>query len=287
LARGYFFGWIKAGWKTGWKRFSFVKAESCREISPAVFAEFEAKLNFNEFVTAVHAQCWFEQDHLLRSARIETIRFMNILITAGPTREPIDPVRFLSNRSSGKMGYAMAHAFVEAGHRVILISGPTSQPVPAGVDLLLVETAAEMFSAVSHWIGRMEIAIFSAAVADFTPSTVALQKIKKTCETFTLELVRTKDVLGAAREEFSFQGILVGFAAETENLEVNARNKLTSKGCDLVVANDVSKPGLGFDSDRNEVILVYRDRVESLPASTKVLLADQLAAKILALSTSC
>jgi phosphopantothenoylcysteine synthetase/decarboxylase len=184
------------------------------------------------------------------------------------------------------MGYAMAHAFAEAGHRVILISGPTAQPVPAGVDLLLVETAAEMFLAVSHWIGRMEIAIFSAAVADFTPSMVALQKIKKNSESHTLELVRTKDILGSAREEFGFQGILVGFAAETENLEKNARDKLTIKGCDLVVANDVSKPGLGFDSDRNEVILVYRDRVVTLPATTKVLLADQLAAEILLLWTS-
>jgi phosphopantothenoylcysteine decarboxylase/phosphopantothenate--cysteine ligase len=209
---------------------------------------------------------------------------MNVLITAGPTREPIDPVRFLSNRSSGKMGYAMAHAFVELGHRVILISGPSSQPLPAGVDFIQVETAAEMFSAVAHWIRRADIAIFAAAVADYTPSLVAPQKIKKTDETFTLELVRTKDILGSARLEFSYKGVLVGFAAETENVIENARKKLLKKGCDLVVANDVSKPGLGFDSDRNEVILVFPDRFEALPAGDKVQLADQVAEEILRIS---
>jgi phosphopantothenoylcysteine decarboxylase/phosphopantothenate--cysteine ligase len=209
---------------------------------------------------------------------------MNVLITAGPTREPIDPVRFLSNRSSGKMGYAMAHAFVELGHRVILISGPSSQPLPAGVDFIQVETAAEMFSAVAHWIRRADIAIFAAAVADYTPSLVAPQKIKKTDETFTLELVRTKDILGSARLEFSYKGVLVGFAAETENVIENARKKLLKKGCDLVVANDVSKPGLGFDSDRNEVILVFPDRFEALPAGDKVQLADRVAEEILRIS---
>ena len=213
-----------------------------------------------------------------------TMTLMNVLITAGPTREPIDPVRFLSNRSSGKMGYAMAHAFVELGHRVILISGPSSQPLPAGVDFIQVETAAEMFSAVAHWIRRADIAIFAAAVADYTPSLVAPQKIKKTDETFTLELVRTKDILGSARLEFSYKGVLVGFAAETENVIENARKKLLKKGCDLVVANDVSKPGLGFDSDRNEVILVFPDRFEALPAGDKVQLADQVAEEILRIS---
>ena len=209
---------------------------------------------------------------------------MNILITAGPTREPIDPVRFLSNRSSGKMGYALAHAFMQAGHRVILISGPSSQPLPAGVDFIQVETAAEMFSAVSHWIGKADIAVFAAAVADYTPLRAAHRKIKKSDEVLSLELIRTRDILGAARSEFEFRGILVGFAAETENLEENARSKLAKKGCDLVVANDVTKPGLGFDSDRNEVTLVFPDRIEVLPAGEKIHLADQLAEEILRLS---
>lgn len=208
---------------------------------------------------------------------------MIILITAGPTREPIDPVRFLSNRSSGKMGYALAHAFVELRHRVILISGPSSQPLPSGVDFIQVETAAEMFSAVAHWITRAEVAVFAAAVADYTPRQSAPQKIKKTGEILTLELVRTRDILGSARSEFSFQGVLVGFAAETENVEANARRKLEEKGCNLVVANDVSKPGTGFDSDRNEVMMVFPDRVQVLPAADKVHLADQLAVEILGL----
>lgn len=211
---------------------------------------------------------------------------MNVLITAGPTREPIDPVRFLSNRSSGKMGYALAHAFLEFGHRVILISGPSSQPLPTGVDLIQVETASEMFSAVAHWINRADIAIFAAAVADYTPCLVAPQKIKKEEEMLTLELVRTRDILGSARLEFSYKGVLVGFAAETENVVENARMKLLKKGCDLVVANDVSKAGLGFDSDRNEVVLVFPDRVEALPPGEKIQLADQVAAEILRIASS-
>lgn len=209
---------------------------------------------------------------------------MNVLITAGPTREPIDPVRFLSNRSSGKMGYAMAHAFLELGHRVILISGPSSQPLPVGVDFIQVETAAEMFLAVAHWISRADIAIFAAAVADYTPSLVAPQKIKKAEEVLTLELVRTRDILGSARLEFSYKGVLVGFAAETEDVVENARMKLRKKGCDLVVANDVSKAGFGFDSDRNEVVLVFPDRVQALPPGDKIQLADQVAMEILRIS---
>lgn len=206
---------------------------------------------------------------------------MKVLITAGPTREPLDPVRFLSNRSSGKMGYALAHAFAESGHQVLLISGPSSQPVPGGVDLLPVETAEDMYQAVASRIGRMDIAVFAAAVADFTPVEVSPQKIKKSAERMTLELVRTKDILGSARSVLGFEGYLVGFAAETENLEENARGKLRAKGCDLVVANDVSKEGLGFESEHNEVLLVFPDRVEPLPAAEKVLLADRIAGIVL------
>lgn len=206
---------------------------------------------------------------------------MNILITAGPTREPIDPVRFLTNRSSGKMGYALAHAFETAGHSVLLVSGPTALDVPDGVDFLPVETAAEMHDAVARHIGRMEIAIFAAAVADYTPAKVSGQKIKKSGDTLTLELIRTADILGSARSVFGFTGTLVGFAAETENLLANAREKLARKGCDLVIANDVSLPGLGFDSDRNAVTLVYENHEETLPEATKHDLAHHLAVAIL------
>lgn len=208
---------------------------------------------------------------------------MRILITAGPTREPLDPVRFLTNRSSGKMGYALAHAFIHAGHSVLLISGPTALDVPDRVDFIPVETAADMHQAVKHMLGRVEIAVFTAAVADYTPAVVADQKLKKTAAGMTLELVRTPDILGAARNEFGFTGTLVGFAAETENLEANARDKLLRKHCDLIVANDVAKPGLGFDSDHNEVLLVYPVDTVALPAASKHDLSHQLVNVILEL----
>jgi phosphopantothenoylcysteine decarboxylase/phosphopantothenate--cysteine ligase len=206
---------------------------------------------------------------------------VKVLVTAGPTREPIDPVRFLSNRSSGKMGYELAHAFAAAGHQVLLISGPTALDVPDGVDFIPVETAEEMHEAVRHHIGRMQIAVFAAAVADYTPARIAPEKLKKSGETLTLELVRTPDILGSTRSDFGFTGTLVGFAAETENLLVNARDKLVRKHCDLIIANDVSKPGIGFDSDHNEVTLVYPERTESLPIATKHDLAHQLVQAIL------
>jgi len=208
---------------------------------------------------------------------------MRVLVTAGPTREALDPVRYLTNRSSGKMGYAMADAFARAGHQVLLVSGPTVQEVPEGIDFLPVESALEMFEAVKRHIGRMDAAVFAAAVADYRPAAVADQKIKKTGETLTLELVRTPDILGGARAN-GFAGTLVGFAAETENLEANAREKLAKKGCDLVIANDVSQPGIGFDSDRNEVLLVYPDRTQALPADEKEHLAIHLVEAILALA---
>lgn len=208
---------------------------------------------------------------------------MNVLVTAGPTREPLDPVRFLTNRSSGKMGYALAHAFAHEGHRVMLVSGPTNLDVPDGVDFVPVETAADMAEVVARYIPRMDIAVFAAAVADYTPAVVAERKIKKSGDTLTLELVRTTDILGSAREPFGFTGTLVGFAAETENLETNAREKLTRKRCDLIVANDVSQPGIGFDSDHNEVLLVYPDHTEPLPLASKHDLSHHLAGAILSL----
>ncbi|MGB6222166.1 phosphopantothenoylcysteine decarboxylase [Haloferula sp.] len=205
---------------------------------------------------------------------------MNVLITAGPTREPLDPVRYLTNRSSGKMGYALASAFAEAGHQVLLISGPTKLDIPDGVDLIPVESAAEMFSAVEHHIGRMDTAVFAAAVADYRPASISEQKIKKHGDTLTLELVRNPDILGSARGKFSFTGVLVGFAAETENLETNAREKLHRKGCDLVIANDVSQPGIGFDSDRNQILLVYPAHSEPLLEDEKHHLAPRIVREI-------
>ena len=198
---------------------------------------------------------------------------MHLLVTAGPTREPLDPVRYLTNRSSGKMGYALASAGARLGHHVTLISGPVGLDVPINVDYVPVESAQEMFEAVRVHIAKADCAVFAAAVADYRPASFAEEKIKKTGEVMTLELVRNADILGSARSEFGFEGVLVGFAAETERVEENARGKLERKGCDLVVANDVSQRGIGFDSDHNEVLLVYPDRTEPLPLDTKEHLA--------------
>ena len=201
---------------------------------------------------------------------------MKILITAGPTREPIDPVRYLTNRSSGKMGYEIAHAAAHAGHRVLLVSGPTSLDVPDGVDFIPVESAEEMYQAVANYLPKMDAAFFAAAVADYTPAEPSVQKIKKTGDALTLDLVRTKDILGSARSPMGFTGFLVGFAAETENLEANARLKLEKKDCDLIVANDVSRADIGFDSHENEALLVFPDRTEPFPKAPKHDLAMHL-----------
>jgi len=194
---------------------------------------------------------------------------MTILITAGPTREAIDPVRYLSNKSSGKMGYALAEVAVHGGHRVILISGPSAEDVPDGVDFLPVESALEMYDAVEKWISKADVAIFAAAVADYRPEVVPEQKIKKSGERMTLELVRNPDILGSAREKFHYRGVLVGFAAETENVIDNARGKLERKGCDIVVANDVSRPDIGFDSNQNEVHLIFPDHTTAIDKADK------------------
>ena len=194
---------------------------------------------------------------------------MKILITAGPTREAIDPVRYLTNRSSGKMGYEIAHAAAHAGHQVLLVSGPTSLDVPDGIDFIPVESAAEMYDVVERYLPKMDAAIFAAAVADYTPAAPSDQKIKKSGETLSLELVKTKDILGSARSPIGFTGFLVGFAAETENLEANARLKLEKKGCDLIVANDVSRTDIGFDSHDNEALLVFPDHTEPFPKASK------------------
>ncbi len=206
---------------------------------------------------------------------------MRLLITAGPTREPIDPVRFLSNRSSGRMGYALAEAACEAGHEVVLISGPVALAAPEGVTLIQVETAREMFDAVQLHLSGCAAAIFSAAVADCRPVHVGAQKLKKAAAKLTLELERTEDILGSARTQLGFHGFLVGFAAETENLIANAQEKLLRKGCDMIVANDVSQAGIGFDSAENEVTLCLPSgRTIALPRQPKTALARELIAII-------
>lgn len=201
---------------------------------------------------------------------------MRFLITAGPTREAIDPVRYITNRSSGKMGYCLAEAAAHDGHRVLLVSGPTSLDVPHGVDFLPVESAQEMYEAVKNQAPYAEAAILSAAVADYRPVTVPDRKIKKTGEHMVLELKRTRDILGSMRGEFGFSGVLVGFAAETHDMEAYARGKLERKQCDMVVANDVSRRDIGFDSSENEVLLIYPDRTDLLEKASKEHIAHQI-----------
>ncbi|RYD36534.1 MAG: phosphopantothenoylcysteine decarboxylase [Verrucomicrobiaceae bacterium] len=201
---------------------------------------------------------------------------MHFLITAGPTREALDPVRYLSNRSSGKMGYAIASAARAAGHEVTLVSGPVSLPDPDGVTVVRVTSAQEMFEAVMTALPGAQVAVFAAAVADYRPVRVEDQKIKKRGGTLTLTLERTPDILGSARAS-GYRGILVGFAAETENLLANAADKMRRKGCDLLAANDVSCTATGFDTDDNEITLLFPDgAVRPLPAQPKARLAEIL-----------
>ncbi len=187
---------------------------------------------------------------------------LTLLVTAGPTREPIDPVRYISNRSSGKMGYAVAEAALLAGATVTLISGPTALPPPRGVALIAVESAAEMAAAVQAQLSGCDIFIAAAAVADYRPSVVAQEKIKKSSAELTLELERTEDILAtvAGGRDAPF---CVGFAAETHNLEHYARDKLARKGLDLIAANLVGQ-GLGFESDVNCLRLFWADAQDVL-----------------------
>lgn len=190
-----------------------------------------------------------------------------VLITAGPTREKIDPVRYLTNRSSGRMGYALAEAALRRGARVLLVSGPTSITPPGAAEVTRVESTEEMRDAVLNLLPRATIVIKTAAVADYRPKAAAGQKIKRKGP-MTLELEATPDILKELSLKKAGQ-IIVGFAAETENVLENARQKLVSKNLDAIVVNDVSREGVGFDSDRNAVTIITREEVIDVPVTTK------------------
>ncbi|MFZ5901091.1 MAG: bifunctional phosphopantothenoylcysteine decarboxylase/phosphopantothenate--cysteine ligase CoaBC [Bacillota bacterium] len=199
-----------------------------------------------------------------------------VLVTAGPTREPLDPVRFLSNRSSGRMGYAVAAAAAERGAGVVLVSGPTALAPPAGVTLVQVTTAREMLEAVLGHFPQSDVVIKAAAVADYRPRAESVQKIKKSAGELRLELERNPDILAELGRRKGRQ-ILVGFAAETEAAEENAMLKARAKGADFIVANDVTAPGAGFDVTTNVVSLVYPDgRVVRLPQMDKKAVAHHI-----------
>jgi phosphopantothenoylcysteine decarboxylase/phosphopantothenate--cysteine ligase len=182
---------------------------------------------------------------------------VRFLITAGPTREPLDPIRYLSNRSSGKMGYAIAEAAIAAGHDVVLISGPVHLDKPRGAKLVRVSSSDEMFGALQKNLIGCDVLVMAAAVADYKPATVSPTKIKKRAANLTLEFLPTRDILASiAKMERDF--LVVGFAAETENLAENARKKLRHKNLDIVVANDVSHPDSGMESDENALTILFR-----------------------------
>src|SRR5713226_10496146 len=210
-----------------------------------------------------------------------------VLITAGPTREKIDPVRYLSNRSSGRMGYALAEAALRRGARVLLISGPTTLTPPGGAEVTRTESAEQMWQAVLRLLPKATIVIKTAAVSDYRPKSPASQKIKRTGP-MSLELEPTPDILAElARKKIS--QIIVGFAAETQNALENARKKLASKSLDAIVVNDVSREGVGFDSDRNAVTIITKDEVVEVPETTKWEVAQRVldqVAKLRKLPTS-
>jgi phosphopantothenoylcysteine decarboxylase/phosphopantothenate--cysteine ligase len=217
--------------------------------------------------------------HLIAERDLTDVR---IVVTAGPTMEPLDPVRYLTNRSSGKMGYALARAAAYRGAKVTLVSGPTNLAPPTAATFIPVKTTQEMRRAVLKLRENCDVMIKAAAVLDYRPRVTMDQKMKKKKGGVNLELVRTPDILaelGSAKGEKPI--FLVGFAAETEDLLSNAKGKLQNKNLDMIVANDVSAEDAGFDTDTNRVKVVYRDgNVEDLPLMRKEVLADQLLDRI-------
>ncbi len=200
---------------------------------------------------------------------------MNIIITAGPTREPIDPVRFFSNYSSGKMGYALAAAAVKKSAKVTLISGPTSLPTPSDVKLIKVNTASEMYKAVMAKIKNCDIFIAAAAVEDYRPEKIVKHKIKKTKDFLTIKLVKNPDVL-AAVAALPNPPFTVGFAAETEKVLANAKQKLKDKKINMMIANKVG-PNQGFASNKNQVTILQHNQLPiKLPLANKLILAQRI-----------
>ena len=200
-----------------------------------------------------------------------------IVVTAGGTQEPIDPVRHIGNRSSGKMGYAVAESARDRGAEVTLITAPTSLPDPAGIEVVRVQTASQMKEAVAKAVGQADALIMAAAVADYQPKSTAKSKIKKDADSLTLELVRTPDILTEVKGDF----IRVGFAAESDDVVANARKKLTSKDLDLIVANDITSTESGFAVDTNKVTIIDRKgKAENLPLLTKREVAEKILDKV-------
>ncbi len=203
------------------------------------------------------------------------LRGVSVLITAGPTREPIDPVRYITNRSSGKMGFAVARAAVAAGARVTLVAGPCNLPTPAGVERVDVETAEQMLEAVMARVDAAQIFVASAAVADYRLAQVAASKIKKSQDAMQLELVRNPDILGTVAG-LQVGPFTVGFAAETDDMHAYAEDKRQRKGLDMIAANWVGRPGTGFDADDNSLEVLWEGGGASLGPAPKLQVAEEL-----------
>ncbi|MCI5150070.1 MAG: bifunctional phosphopantothenoylcysteine decarboxylase/phosphopantothenate--cysteine ligase CoaBC [Candidatus Electrothrix sp. MAN1_4] len=212
----------------------------------------------------------------------------NILITAGPTREALDPARYLSNRSSGKMGYALARTAKRRGAEVVLVSGPTHLPAPPGITMVPVQTAAEMAEAVREHASAPNIIIKAAAVADFRPKNISSLKIKKSTAKLELklelELEPTQDILTTLGKEQRSDQVLVGFAAESNNHEAEGRRKLNTKQADLIVVNDILGQQTGFDVDTNQVTLITQEGAEQLELFSKEETANKIWDKVIALA---
>jgi phosphopantothenoylcysteine synthetase/decarboxylase len=199
---------------------------------------------------------------------------VTFLITAGPTREAIDPVRYISNRSSGKMGYAIAEAALDAGHDVILISGPVNLAPPRNTKFISVSTSDEMFDAVDQHADSSDVCVLCAAVADYKPVEVSPVKIKKCAAQVSLELIPTRDILQSLGRRPNRKFLLVGFAAETDHLEANATKKLREKNCDIIVANDAR---IGMETDENELLILCRNgETKRISRAPKTFLAREL-----------
>ena len=199
---------------------------------------------------------------------------MTFLITAGPTREPIDPVRYISNRSSGKMGYAIAEAALDAGHDVILISGPVNLAPPRKAKFISVSTSDEMFDAVHQHANSSDVCVLCAAVADYKAAQVSPVKIKKRNAEFSLELMPTRDILQSLGVRHTGEFLLVGFAAETDSIEANATKKLREKNCDIIVANDAR---VGMETDENELLILFANgETKKISRAPKTFLAHEL-----------
>lgn len=232
--------------------------QACGDVGPG---------RMEEPAAIADAACRFFARELLAGKRV--------VITAGPTREPLDPVRFLSNHSSGKMGYALAAAAVDAGAQTVLVSGPVQLSAPEHVDIVHVQSAQEMYDQATALAADCDIFIACAAVADYRPVEAKTQKIKKDAETLQLTLERNPDIV-AAVAALPERPFTVGFAAETNDVETYARGKLERKGLDMVVANDVSDATIGFNSDQNAVTIVLPKSVHPLPQASKGTIAREL-----------